>query len=82
MHPKKFLVASGECFAEPTIHVWSVANPETFKILRTHHSNSIIHLAFSRDASLIVSIGMDKFFSIQITNWKNEDVLFLLFIYL
>lgn len=31
-------------------------------------------MEFSRDGELLVSIGMDKYFSIQVTNWKTEDI--------
>lgn len=75
LHPKKFLVASGEAAASPTVHIWSVANPEAFKVVRTTHKNGVALLAFSRDASLLVSVGMDRHFSIQLTAWKTEEVL-------
>lgn len=64
MHPLFFYVASGEASFKPSIHVWNVVNCEPFKIMPTTHKNGIIHLAFSKDSSLIVSIGMDINFSI------------------
>lgn len=59
----------------PTIHIWSVANPEVFKVIRTTHKNGITLLTFSRDASLILSVGMDRYFSLQVTSWKSEEIL-------
>lgn len=32
-------------------------------------------MAFSSQSSLIVSVGMDINFSLQVTNWKTEEVL-------
>lgn len=37
---------------------------EPLKILRTNHKHGIYDLVFSRDSSLIVSIGIDEFYSI------------------
>ena len=33
-----------------------------------------MNLAFSRDASLLLSIGFDPTYSIQVTNWKTEEI--------
>ena len=36
---------------------------ETLVILKTSHRGGIMHLTFSNDGSLLLSIGMDKTFS-------------------
>ena len=68
----KCFVATGESASKPSIHVWNIFNLEPLKIIKTNHKNGIYDLIFSRDSSLIVSIGIDEFHSIQVTNWKNE----------
>lgn len=50
----------------PTIHVWSAKTLETLSILKTSHKGGVLHLAFSGDGQLLISIGMDKTFSIQV----------------
>ncbi|KAL4455920.1 hypothetical protein ABPG73_008674 [Tetrahymena malaccensis] len=77
VHPLKYLVATGEASSKPTIHVWNVLNCEPFKILSTFHKNGIINMAFSNQSSLIVSVGMDINFSLQVTNWKTEEIIAL-----
>lgn len=74
IHPMKCFVATGESAPKPCIHVWNVFNTEPFKILKTNHKNGIYDLVFSRDSSLIVSIGIDENYSIQVTNWKTEVI--------
>jgi WD40 repeat protein len=60
----KCFVATGESSSRPCIHVWNVFNTEPLKILKTNHRNGIYDLVFSRDSSLIVSIGIDENYSI------------------
>lgn len=76
IHPLKFFVATGESSHSPKIHVWNVFNPEPFKVLKTYHKNGIIHITFSRDrdSSLLISVGVDVQFSIQVMNWKTEEI--------
>ncbi|KAL4497254.1 hypothetical protein ABPG72_011189 [Tetrahymena utriculariae] len=76
IHPLKFFVATGESAQNPKIHIWNVFNPEPFKILKTYHKNGIIHMTFSRDrdSSLLISVGVDVQFSIQVMNWKTEEI--------
>lgn len=74
LHPFKFFVATGECSQSPEIHIWNIVNTAPFKIIKTYHQNGILHLAFSRDGSLLLSVGADSQYSIQVTNWKSEDI--------
>ncbi|EGR29518.1 PH domain protein [Ichthyophthirius multifiliis] len=73
----KFIVATGEAASKPSIHIWNVLNCEPLKILPTFHKNGIVTIAFSQNSSIIVSIGMDINFSIQVTNWKTEEIIAL-----
>lgn len=62
MHHMRFLAATGEAAEAPTIHLWNVLNCEPFKILKTYHrGGGILHLAFSRDGSLLLSIAADRY---------------------
>lgn len=63
-HPFKRLVASGEVNVCPAIHIWDAQSLETEIILETSHKGGILHLAFSNDGEKLVSVGMDKQFSI------------------
>ena len=64
IHPLKCFVATGESAPRPTIHIWNVFNTEPVKIIKTNHKNGIYDLMFSRDSSLIVSVGIDENYSI------------------
>ena len=58
------IVATGEVTSvSPSIHIWDAATLETLVILKTSHRGGIMHLTFSNDGSLLLSIGMDKTFS-------------------
>lgn len=48
---------------------------ETLKILDTSHSGGVLHLVFSTDGQKIISVGMDRTFSIQIFNWEQKRTL-------
>jgi len=56
----------------PQIHVWDAQTMETMKILDTAHSGGVLHLIFSTDGQKLISIGMDRTFSIQIFNWEQK----------
>lgn len=60
----KCFVATGESATHPTIHIWNIFNTEPLKVLKTNHRNGIYDIVFSRDSSLIVSIGIDENYSI------------------
>lgn len=76
IHPNKKTVATGECAKSPQIHVWRANSPNCAPaaIIQTFHGVGIINMAFSRCGHLIVSVGIDNFFSLQVTNWKQEEV--------
>lgn len=57
------------------MHIWNTQNTETIRVVRTLHTNCITNVQFSKDAKFLVTVGMDKQFSIQITDWENEVVL-------
>ena len=44
---------------------------ETEAVLNTSHKGGVLQLAFSNDGEKLVSIGMDKTFSIQVFQWKQ-----------
>ena len=56
------IIATGDASPSPHIHVWGLANLEPFKIIRSFHSNGVLNMAFSKEGSFLVSLGMDKYF--------------------
>ena len=66
VHPTLTYIATGEVNVCPTIHIWDATTLETVIILKSSHKAGILHLAFSGDGSLLLSLGMDKAFSIQV----------------
>jgi len=55
----------------PYIHVWDAETMETFIALETSHKGGVLHLIFSTDGEKILSIGMDRTFSMQLFIWKQ-----------
>lgn len=64
LHPKQGIVATGEVNLYPDIHIWNSTTLETLAILSTSHKGGILHLAFSPSGEYIVSIAVDKTFSL------------------
>ena len=71
-HPSRPFMATGEVNVNPTIHVWDANTLETLVVLKTSHKGGVLHLAFSGDGSLLLSVGMDKAFSLQVFQWKQN----------
>lgn len=71
-HPYLRIVATGEVNFNPQIHVWDAQTLETLVILSTSHSGGILHLIFSTDGQKLISIGMDRTFSIQVFYWQQK----------
>ncbi len=74
-HPTLSYVATGEVNVNPNIHVWDARTLETLIILKSSHKNGVMHLAFSGDGELLISIGMDTCFSIQVYQWEQGRTL-------
>lgn len=70
-HPYLRVVATGEVNIHPYVHVWDSQTMETLVVLQTAHKGGILHLVFSTDGHKIVTIGMDRTFSIQVFIWKQ-----------
>lgn len=56
------VVATGDSSPQPVIHIWGLVNLEPLKVFKSYHRNGILNMAFSRDGSFLVSLGMDKYF--------------------
>jgi len=69
------IIATGEASPNPSIHIWNIITLEPYKIIETNHKNGILHLAFSKDGEFLVSVGYDRYYSIQVTNWMSEEIL-------
>mmetsp|Transcript_9178 Transcript_9178/g.8080 ORF Transcript_9178/g.8080 Transcript_9178/m.8080 type:complete len:293 (+) Transcript_9178:674-1552(+) len=74
-HPSRLIIATGESAPSPSIHIWNILTLEPLKIVKTDHKNGILTMSFSHDGVLLASCGFDKFFSIQVTNWKTNEIL-------
>lgn len=71
-HPFLRVAATGEVNVNPSIHVWDAQTLETLVVLPTQHKGGVLHLIFSNDGQKIVSVGMDRCFSIQIFIWRQK----------
>jgi WD40 repeat protein len=75
IHPNKKDVATGETAENPQIHIWNSQHCSLKKVITTNHGAGIINMAFSRCGTLVFSVGMDKNFSLQVTDWKLEEII-------
>ena len=75
IHPNKLVVATGEASFNPTIHVWLSHNCQQVSVLKTYHKVGISCVRFTHSDNLIISLSVDKCFSIQITNWVNRHII-------
>ena len=57
-------MATGEVNVNPNIHIWDANTLETMMILKTSHKGGVLHLCFSGDGATLLSMGMDKSFSL------------------
>lgn len=73
VHPSRKIIASGETSDNPCIHIWETRDCSPLKVIKTEHGAGIINLAWSSDGTFLISLGMDKFFSIQVTDWEMEE---------
>jgi WD40 repeat protein len=58
------LIATGEVSSSPNIHIWDAKTLEPIVVLDSSHQGGILHLAFSPDGKKLVSVGMDRVYSI------------------
>jgi hypothetical protein len=74
-HPFLPIAASGAACEFPRIFIWDQFTMETIVILETSHEGGVLQTAFSRNGQLLISIGFDKGFSMQIFQWANQRTL-------
>lgn len=70
-HPYLRVVATAEVNINPFIHVWDAQSMETLVVMLSSHKGGVLHLVFSTEGSKLVSVGMDRTFSLQIFNWRQ-----------
>ena len=71
IHGDGELVATGEIGRIPRVLVWNANTLKTVSILRGHHRRGVNILQFSRDGDQLLTVGLDKFHSIAIYDWKK-----------
>lgn len=68
-------MATGESSPTPSVHIWSLTTLEPLKIIKTFHKNGILNMQFSKDGVYLITVGIDMFFSVQVTKWKSEEII-------
>ena len=75
VHPSKLVVATGEACFNPKIHVWLGHNCQQVSVLNTYHKVGISCVRFTHQNRRIISLSVDKCFSIQITDWVSGNII-------
>ncbi|XP_072031189.1 echinoderm microtubule-associated protein-like 6 isoform X3 [Amphiura filiformis] len=75
LHPEKTLVATGQVGKDPYICIWDSFNVQTVSILKDGHSHGIGVLAFNKDGTRLVSVGLDPQNIINVWDWKRGKIL-------
>lgn len=55
----------------PSIVVWDASTMKTLVVLSGLHKNGVIHLDFSADSRLLLSIGKDDDYSLIVYDWAT-----------
>ncbi len=75
----KFLniVATGQIGVNPVIHVWDATSKETKSILSGLHKSTqgVCSLGFSSSGKLLVSVGLDKNYTIGVWRWQEGSLI-------
>eukprot|EP01042_Synura_sphagnicola_P001496 gene1496-1726_t len=75
VHPLDNLVATGQLGEMPVIRVWNSTTMETQVVIEGYHRKAISHLCFSSDGRLLGTVGLDRFHSIAVYDWRSQQVL-------
>ena len=76
LHPKKQFVASGEAGIHPKLLVWHSTTHKILYCNQDFHRDGIVHVAFSVDGKLLVSVGNDSMQSVRVCRWEENELLF------
>jgi echinoderm microtubule-associated protein-like 6 len=69
------IVASGDIAENPSIRIWNPKTLQTLSVLSGYHTRAILHLAFDVSGSKLVSVGQDRYHSIAVYDWRNQQIL-------
>ena len=76
MHPKKQLVASGEAGRHPKVLVWHSSSHKILFSNQDFHQDGVVHVAFSIDGKLLISVGNDSMQTMRVCRWEDNELLF------
>lgn len=74
LHPIYKLAASGEIAFYPKIHIWNTTSCFNVSIIQTYHEKGVLLIDFSFFGSFILSVSVEKSHSIQISDWKLNEI--------
>lgn len=74
IHPTEAIAATGEQGEIPAIHVWSTDGLTRLAYMMGFHRRAIMHLDFSCDGRLLISVGGDIHHSLAIYDWKSQVI--------
>jgi microtubule-associated protein-like 6 len=69
------IAATGDHGEVPVIRVWSTSSMETVAVMSGFHRRGVEHLTFTKDGSMLISVGLDLHHSIAIYDWRSQVIL-------
>ncbi|XP_033734062.1 echinoderm microtubule-associated protein-like 6 [Pecten maximus] len=75
LHPDRSMVATGQTGKNPFICVWDSSTMDTVSILKDGHQNGVAAVAFDREGTRLVSVGLDQQSTINVWDWKRGKIL-------
>ncbi|XP_033122529.1 echinoderm microtubule-associated protein-like 6 [Anneissia japonica] len=75
LHPEKTIVATGQVGKDPYICIWDTYNVQTVSILKDGHTHGVSSVGFDKDATQLVSVGLDPNNIINVWDWKKGKIL-------
>eukprot|EP01041_Mallomonas_annulata_P001147 gene1147-2216_t len=75
VHPLDTLVATGQLGEVPYIRIWNSLNMATVTTLEGFHRRGIAHLCFSKNGRTLATVGLDRFHSVAVYDWRNQHIL-------
>ncbi|KAJ5074830.1 hypothetical protein M0811_07873 [Anaeramoeba ignava] len=75
IHPSRQIFATGDSSEKPLLCVWGIGNSRPISYFSPPHDSGIYAVTFSKDGTLLASVGLDDNHTICIWDWENNKLI-------